>query len=239
MKFDTIKDRIEYIRRQKGLTYRQLAEIIGSISGDAVRKAIQKNNLKDYYINIISEKLRINKDWLLKGEGDIELYAEPNKYYTKQSGTFREALKEYLKEYDINQKELAEIIGVSQQAINSMLASDSRLRRATKDKFISKLIGFKEYLEKYKLKTTIKEDIQDYQVAEKQLKHGKAQPVNPVKLTNSEVEFVLYALTEHEQQLLKNNNYSTWKKNVRLEAQNEILQKVARMRLENVGKLSK
>ena len=68
---------------------------------------------------------------------------------------------------------------------------------------------------------------------------GSKKHVSEQSLSGEEIEFVLHALTEHEQQLLKNNNYSTWKKNVRLEAQNEILQKVARMRLENVGKLSK
>lgn len=63
--------RIEHIKNQKGLSYNQLASLIGNVSGDAIRKAIQRDNLKEYYINILSDKLGINKNWIETGEGEI------------------------------------------------------------------------------------------------------------------------------------------------------------------------
>ncbi len=68
---DTIGERLDYIRKEKGKSYQALADLVGDISGDAIRKAIKRNNIKDYYINVLSEKLGINKKWLKTGEGNI------------------------------------------------------------------------------------------------------------------------------------------------------------------------
>ncbi len=68
----TIGERVDFVRKEQGLSYQALADIIGGISGDGVRKAISRNTVKGYYINIISDKLGINKNWLLNGEGDLK-----------------------------------------------------------------------------------------------------------------------------------------------------------------------
>jgi transcriptional regulator with XRE-family HTH domain len=75
----TIGERIEHIKKQKGLSYRQLAEIIGDVTGDAIRKAINRNNVKEFYINKISDKLRINKEWILTGNGEMSNSTNINK----------------------------------------------------------------------------------------------------------------------------------------------------------------
>lgn len=70
---DTIGERLDFARKQKGKSYAALAEHIGGISGDAIRKAIKRDTVKDYYINTLSEYLRINKEWILTGKGEIYL----------------------------------------------------------------------------------------------------------------------------------------------------------------------
>lgn len=64
-------ERLDFIRRKKGLSFNALADLIGGISGDAIRKAVGRNNIKPYYISTISDKLRVNEKWLLTGEGDM------------------------------------------------------------------------------------------------------------------------------------------------------------------------
>ena len=73
---DAIGARIEYIKDQLGLSNRALGEHLG-IKSDAVAKAIQRNRLKEFYVNILSEKLNVNKNWLLTGQG-IWNNTEPN-----------------------------------------------------------------------------------------------------------------------------------------------------------------
>ncbi|AUC15452.1 hypothetical protein BTO06_09995 [Tenacibaculum sp. SZ-18] len=75
---NTVGERLEFLRKQKGKSYQALADLIGGISGDAIRKAIQRNNVKDFYVNIISDKLRINKEWLISGQGEMNLSYEYN-----------------------------------------------------------------------------------------------------------------------------------------------------------------
>ena len=72
MFMNTITDRIEHIRVQNGLSYQGLADLVGNIKGDAIRKAIVRGKIKDHYVNIISEKLGVNKEWILSGKGDIK-----------------------------------------------------------------------------------------------------------------------------------------------------------------------
>jgi len=86
----TIGNRLEYVRKQKGLTYSQLADYVG-ITGDAIRIAIKRDKVKDYYVNVFSEKLEINREWLLTGEGDV----------LGSSPTNIEAVKNYLKQHEV------------------------------------------------------------------------------------------------------------------------------------------
>ena len=59
-----IASRLNHARKELGLTYSKMAESI-DIGGDALRIAISRNNVKPIYINILSHKLGINKNWLL------------------------------------------------------------------------------------------------------------------------------------------------------------------------------
>lgn len=66
---ETIGERLNYVRLQKGLTYKQLGEMVGIKEG-AVRAGIKNNAIKPYYINVYVEKLQVTKQWLETGEGD-------------------------------------------------------------------------------------------------------------------------------------------------------------------------
>jgi len=67
---ETIAERLQYARKQKGLSFKNLGEMVG-VSGDAIRKAIDRNSIKAYHLNIISEKLGLSKEWLEHGTGDM------------------------------------------------------------------------------------------------------------------------------------------------------------------------
>jgi hypothetical protein len=67
---NNIAERLDYARKQAGLTYIKLGSYV-NIGGDAVRASIRRNSIKDYYLNVFSEKLSIRKDWLLTGEGNM------------------------------------------------------------------------------------------------------------------------------------------------------------------------
>lgn len=68
---DTIGKRVDYVRKENGLSYEQLAALVGGIKGDAIRKAISRNTLKPMYINLISDKLGVSRQWIETGEGEI------------------------------------------------------------------------------------------------------------------------------------------------------------------------
>jgi polyhydroxyalkanoate synthesis regulator phasin len=67
---NTVGERLEYARKQKGLTYDKLGSYV-NVGGDAVRASIKRNSIKDYYLNVFSDKLHICRDWLLTGEGEM------------------------------------------------------------------------------------------------------------------------------------------------------------------------
>lgn len=66
---DSLEDRFKHLQSEKGLSYKDLAQIIGGISGDAIRKAVQRNNLKGKYLQTISDNLGISRSWLETGVG--------------------------------------------------------------------------------------------------------------------------------------------------------------------------
>ena len=73
---DTLKNRIDYIRKNCGLSYKNLAELVDGISGDGLRKAIQRGSQKDeYYAKQIALKTGYNESWVLKGIGEMKLSA--------------------------------------------------------------------------------------------------------------------------------------------------------------------
>lgn len=65
---------------------------------------------------------------------------------------FKETLKEYLTIKGISQKELAELLGDSQQAISDFLSKKSNPRKKTREKYFNKLVGFEDF---YKQKTSL------------------------------------------------------------------------------------
>ena len=68
----TIGERLEHYKREKGLTYKDYASELG-INPDAIRVAITTNKVKPIYINLLSEKFGISKDWILNGTGEMEI----------------------------------------------------------------------------------------------------------------------------------------------------------------------
>ncbi|WP_271728734.1 hypothetical protein [Aquimarina algiphila] len=73
-------ERLDYARKQIGLTYKELGDIVG-ITESGIRLSIKRNTVKDHYINLISDKTGINKNWLLNGEGEMLL---PKKDFKKK-----------------------------------------------------------------------------------------------------------------------------------------------------------
>lgn len=69
---DTVGERLEYFKKQNGLTYKDYGDALG-ITSDAIRISISRNKVREFYINIISEKFGISKSWLMDGKGDILL----------------------------------------------------------------------------------------------------------------------------------------------------------------------
>ena len=70
----TIGERLEYVRREKGLSNQSMADLLESdITGDAIRKGIRRDKVRTVYVRILSDKLGINRDWLETGEGEMVL----------------------------------------------------------------------------------------------------------------------------------------------------------------------
>ena len=66
---DTIGKRLNFARKQLGKSFNDLAVLIGGTNANAVGSAFRNNTVKTYFINIICEKLVINKEWVLTGKG--------------------------------------------------------------------------------------------------------------------------------------------------------------------------
>ncbi|OWP86647.1 hypothetical protein BWK60_07655 [Flavobacterium covae] len=83
---DTIAERLNFYRKNKGLTYKDISDKLG-LSEGAIRIAIKRKNVKLSHINEIAEKFGVSKDWLINGSGDMEkkekVY-EKNEFYTNQ-----------------------------------------------------------------------------------------------------------------------------------------------------------
>ena len=88
---DKLRDRIDYIRKDSGLSYKELAELIGGISGDGLRKAIIRASSKDeYYAKRIAEEIGYSKEWVIEGKGEMKNndlrktnFEDPRLYFLK------------------------------------------------------------------------------------------------------------------------------------------------------------
>ncbi len=96
LKMETIGQRLDYVRIQHGMSWKELADLIGNISGDAIRKAVQKEKIKEVYLNKVSDELGISSDWLKKNIGDWK-NRQPNNL-----DLAREYLQSQYKEIKVN-----------------------------------------------------------------------------------------------------------------------------------------
>ncbi len=84
----TIGERIDFLRKEAGLSFTDLAVIIEGITGDGVRKAIDRNSVKPNYINILCDKLKWDKDFIV-GKEESDLVQEPTEEYNSKDRMFR------------------------------------------------------------------------------------------------------------------------------------------------------
>ncbi|MGH2666009.1 S24 family peptidase [Flavobacterium sp.] len=81
---DTVGKRLNYAKKQAGITYTELAKLIGEgATGAALNTAFTRNTTKDVYINLICEKLGLDRDWVLSGEGKFK-FTKKNSGYSKE-----------------------------------------------------------------------------------------------------------------------------------------------------------
>lgn len=66
----TKSDRLDAARREKRLSYAAMAKAI-DISPDGVRKMIERDSVRDLYLNIFEEKFGISRNWVETGEGEM------------------------------------------------------------------------------------------------------------------------------------------------------------------------
>lgn len=71
----TIGERIKLVRDRKGMSRKEFAEFVGGTEGEIINlefDRLKKPELKGPLISCICEKCKIRKEWLEKGEGEME-----------------------------------------------------------------------------------------------------------------------------------------------------------------------
>lgn len=69
---NSLGERLRYARKQKGYTQDSLAETIGVSRGVIFNLEKNKTEPQIIVINAICQTLKINKDWLINGIGEME-----------------------------------------------------------------------------------------------------------------------------------------------------------------------
>ena len=69
---NTLGERLNYVRKKKGFTQDSLAESIGVSRGVIFNLEKNKTEPQAIVINAICQTLKINKDWLINGAGEME-----------------------------------------------------------------------------------------------------------------------------------------------------------------------
>lgn len=69
---NTLGDRLNYVRKKNGYTQDSLAELIGVSRGVIFNLEKNKTEPQTIVINAICQILKINKEWLLYGSGEME-----------------------------------------------------------------------------------------------------------------------------------------------------------------------
>ena len=72
MKMNTLGERLNYARKQKGYTQDSLAQTIGVSRGVIFNLEKNKTEPQAIVINTICQVLKINKEWLTDGTGGME-----------------------------------------------------------------------------------------------------------------------------------------------------------------------
>ena len=110
---ETTGERLEYYKRQKGLSYIDYGTSLG-ISSDAIRVAIKANKVRDIYINKLSENFGISKEWILNGTGEMEGFKKENSQQNEES---------------FLQKHYDKLLLQKDQFLDSVLKDNERLRK--------------------------------------------------------------------------------------------------------------
>lgn len=66
----TVAERLDIVRKQKGLTYNDLSILIENSNANALGTAFRRNTIKTAYVFKLIEKLNLNDNWVFNGEGD-------------------------------------------------------------------------------------------------------------------------------------------------------------------------
>ena len=99
----TSGDRLDKARDILGLSLEALAKQVG-VTGDAIGKAIKRNNIKTFYLNTFQEKFGISRKYIETGEGEIilshkDMVSEPSSPYGQFQGEIGVRLLNMLREY--------------------------------------------------------------------------------------------------------------------------------------------
>lgn len=73
---NTLGERLNYARKKSGYTQDSLAEAIGVSRGVIFNLEKNKTEPQAIVINAICQTLKINKDWLTNGIGDMEISSD-------------------------------------------------------------------------------------------------------------------------------------------------------------------
>jgi len=80
---ETKKQRLDYVRKIKGLKYSDLIGNDRIVTPDNLRVTVSRENDKiDYYLSLIAKKHNISEQWLIEGIGEMDLpprQIQPNK----------------------------------------------------------------------------------------------------------------------------------------------------------------
>lgn len=68
---NTVGERLKFIRKQKGMTQKQLAEMLKVTENFIYRLENNKRNIQENSIELLKLNLNVNKNWLLTGEGEV------------------------------------------------------------------------------------------------------------------------------------------------------------------------
>ena len=69
---NTLGERLNYIRKKRGFTQDSLAESIGVSRGVIFNLEKNKTEPQTIVVNAICQILKINKEWLISGTGEME-----------------------------------------------------------------------------------------------------------------------------------------------------------------------